>query len=293
MPCCFLNENVTVSLLLLFFQFMSITVHPFDQAVKLDLQADGVWRGHTDPAYGNMVGPFGGITSAVLLNAILKDPARIGDPISLTVNFAGPIEDGPFTIEAKAVRTNRSTQHWSVNLYQHNGELATTASAVFAIRRETWESTELAFPVRTPALELKRADTSKAPEWTRRYDLRPHKGLMIDGQLQESEPDAETEFWVQDDPPRPLDFLSLTSICDSFVPRIFVRRQGRFPAGTITLTTHFHADAEMLRSQGSKHVLGLARASKFGMGYHDQSAEIWSDQQQLLATSHQLVYFKA
>jgi hypothetical protein len=81
---------------------MSITVHPFDHAVKLSHQTDGIWQGHTDPAYGNMVGPFGGVTSAVLLNAILKDKARIGDPISLTVNFAGPIEDGPFTIEAMA-----------------------------------------------------------------------------------------------------------------------------------------------------------------------------------------------
>ena len=272
---------------------MSITVHPFDHAVKLRHQTDGIWQGHTDPAYGNMVGPFGGVTSAVLLNAILKDKARIGDPISLTVNFAGPIEDGPFTIEAKAVRTNRSTQHWSLNLFQHNGELATTASAVFAIRRQSWESTELAFPKRTPALELTRADTSRAPEWTRRYDIRPHKGLIIDGQLPKHEPDAETEFWVQDDPPRPLDFLSLASICDSFVPRIFVRRQGRFPAGTISLTTHFHANSEILLAQGAKHVLGMARASRFGMGYHDQSAEIWSDQQQLLATSHQLVYYKA
>jgi hypothetical protein len=272
---------------------MSIHDHPFNQATTLTLESEGSWRGHTHPAYGNMVGPFGGITSAVLLNAILKDPRRIGDPISLTVNFAGPIEDGPFTIEAKPVRTNRSTQHWSVNLIQHNGEVATTGSAVFAIRRETWASTEIRYPERTAALDLTRADTSKAPEWTRRYDIRPLKGLMIDGQLPNHEPDAVTEFWVQDDPPRPLDFLSLTAICDSFVPRIFVRRQGRFPAGTISLTTHFHADSEMLSQQGSKHVLGLARASRFGMGYHDQSAEIWSDTQHLLATTHQLVYYKA
>jgi hypothetical protein len=68
---------------------------------------------------------------------------------------------------------------------------------------------------------------------------------------------------------------------------------GRFPAGTISLTTHFHADTALLSSQGTNHVLGIARASKFGLGYHDQSAEIWSDQQQLLATSHQVVYYKA
>ena len=272
---------------------MNSRSHPLDLATRLEQNSDGLWCGHTQPDFGNMVGPFGGVTSAALLNAALLHADRLGDPVSLTVNFAGPVEDGPFTVAAQAVRTNRSTQHWSMTLFQHDGQIATTASAVFAIRRETWQSTELKFPVRHPALSLARADTSKAPEWTRRYDMRPIKGLMIDGQQPAQAPDAITEFWIQDDPPRPLDFLSLTAICDSFVPRIFVRRMGRFPAGTISLTTHFHADTALLNSQGSKHVLGLARASTFGLGYHDQSAEIWSDQQQLLATTHQMVYYKA
>jgi hypothetical protein len=39
-------------------------------------------------------------------------------------------------------------------------------------------------------------------------------------------------------------------------------------------------------------VLGVARASHFGKGYHDQVAEIWSRDGLLLATSHQIVYFK-
>ena len=39
-------------------------------------------------------------------------------------------------------------------------------------------------------------------------------------------------------------------------------------------------------------MLGQTRASHFGRGYHDQSAEIWSDQGALLATSHQVVYYK-
>ena len=72
-----------------------------------------------------MVGPFGGATAAVLLNAVLKHDKRLGDPVSITVNFAGPIEDGPFTIAAKPTRTNRSTQHWSMTLFQHDGQIAT------------------------------------------------------------------------------------------------------------------------------------------------------------------------
>ncbi len=48
----------------------------------------------------------------------------------------------------------------------------------------------------------------------------------------------------------------------------------------------------MLRAQGDRHVLGTARALNFRNGYFDQSAEVWSDDWQLLASSHQLVYYR-
>jgi acyl-CoA thioesterase len=39
-------------------------------------------------------------------------------------------------------------------------------------------------------------------------------------------------------------------------------------------------------------VLGTADARIFDRGYHDQSAELWSKDGRLLATSHQLVYYR-
>ena len=51
---------------------MTNLLHPLDLAINLELNNEGLWLGHTQPAYGNMVGPFGGVTSAVMLNAVLK-----------------------------------------------------------------------------------------------------------------------------------------------------------------------------------------------------------------------------
>ena len=96
--------------------------HAFDQAIALQLQADGSFLGHTSPAYANMVGPFGGITAAIALNAVLQHPQRLGEPISLTVNFAGPVGKGPITARARPARTNRSTQHWWVELLQTDAD---------------------------------------------------------------------------------------------------------------------------------------------------------------------------
>ena len=98
---------------------VNVSSHTFDQAIRLVPTEPNQFRGHTSEPYANMVGPFGGITAATLLNAVMQHPERIGEPVSLTVNFAGPIETGEFTIEAVPVRTNRSTQHWTLQLRQN------------------------------------------------------------------------------------------------------------------------------------------------------------------------------
>ena len=60
----------------------------------------------------------------------------------------------------------------------------------------------------------------------------------------------------------------------------------------MTLTTYFHADSVLLAQQGDRHVLAMARALNFRNGYFDQTAEVWSDDGQMLASTHQMVYFK-
>jgi hypothetical protein len=139
---------------------------------------------------------------------------------------------------------------------------------------------------------LARAPVQGRPAWVERYDMRFAEGEMptvFDGQ---ERPHSNSRLWVRDEPPRPLDFRSLAAICDCFFPRIFIRRRRPAPIGTVSLTVYFHADAGMLAAQGERHVLGTARALNFKDGYFDQAAEIWSDDGHLLASTHQLVYFR-
>ncbi|MFC7446904.1 acyl-CoA thioesterase [Rhodococcus daqingensis] len=264
--------------------------HPFDAAVELTPVGDGLFRGHTSPAYANMVGPFGGITAATLVRAVQQHPDRLGDPLSLTVNFAGPVTEGPFEISARPVRTNRSTQHWALELSQ-GGVVATTATAVFGTRRETWSSTEIAAPD-VPALDEVEAGTF--PDfiaWARNYEMRFVEGGIPTTEAAEH-PDTVSTLWVRDTPARPLDFAALTALSDVFFPRIFLRRGQFMPAGTVSMTVYFHADAEVLAEQAEDALLGTARAQQIRRGYFDQSAELWGRDGALLATTHQLVYFK-
>ena len=121
--------------------------HALDRALDLEVVDADVVRGRTEPEWANMVGPFGGVTAAVLLRAIESHPDRLGEPVALTVNFAAPIMDGEFEIPVEHPRTNRTNQHWIAELSQ-DGVVKTTATAVFGLHRDTWSDTEACAPGR-------------------------------------------------------------------------------------------------------------------------------------------------
>lgn len=271
-------------------------LHPLDEALQLSVSGDvpGQYQGQTHPGYWNMVGPFGGVTAASLLKAILLHPDRLGDPLSLTVNYAGALVEGAFTIQAVPVRTNRSTQHWTLSILQADAEgalvVTTTGTAVTAVRRETWSVGDLPMPEVTPPGELAPI-ARQGVEWINRYEMRPLKG-PIPNTWDGSGDHSTTQLWMRDAPPRPLDFLSLAALADVFYPRVWLRRARRVPAGTVSITVYFHASAEQLQATGTGHLLGQARGQEFRNGFFDQTAQLWNEAGTMLATSHQIVYYK-
>ena len=265
-------------------------MHPLDEAIDLKAAAPGEFMGATHAAYANMVGPFGGTTAAQLLQAAWLHPDRLGEPVALTVNFAAPVADGEIRFLARAARTNRSTQHWIIEARQGE-EAVATATAVFAVRRETWSAGEALMPKVASADALQRMPTQGLPSWPQRYDMRFIEGAFPAFDEQE-QTHSRSCLWVRDEPARPIDFAALAAISDSFFPRIYVRRRRRSMIGTVTLTTYFHADSALLAEVGARHVLGVAKALNYRHGYFDQTGELWSPEGHLLASTHQLVYFK-
>lgn len=266
-------------------------VHAVDEAIALRAQDDGSFEGRTSPAYANMVGPFGGITAAQALNAVLQHPQRLGDPIALTVNYAAALADGPFTLTARPARTNRSTQHWTIEMRQ-GGDVALTGTAFFGRRRETWGTDEHAMPQVPAPIDVPRATGEARVEWVKRFEMRFVEGgfpTAWDGQDQGV---SRTRLWLRDDPPRPLDFASLTAQADLFFPRVWRRRPVPVPIGTVSMTVFFHADSAQLAATGDGYLLGQAQAQAFRNGYFDQSAQLWNEAGELLVTTHQIVYYK-
>jgi acyl-CoA thioesterase len=278
-------------------------IHPFDEALVLTPQTSDTlstasarrWTGRTHPAYQNMVGPYGGLSAAQALQTVLKHPALLGQPVALTVNFAAAIADGEFTAEAQPVRTNRSTQHWSIVFTQQDASgtdsVVLTATAMTAARRSTWSAADLQAPDVPKPSSLPRASTNARPGWFERYDMRITAGDMPE-QWPGPESESLTQMWVRDQPARPLDLTSLAAMCDVFYPRVWVRRGTLTPAGTVSLTSYFHVGGAELAAASSGYLLAQARGVRYFNGYFDQNAQLFSEAGNLLATSHQLVYFK-
>jgi acyl-CoA thioesterase len=268
-----------------------MTLHAFDLATTLAPGGDGVWRGATSPAYANMIGPFGGVTAAQALAGVMRHPQRLGEPVAFTVNFAAALADGEFTVLARPARTNRSTQHWVVEIRQGD-QAVITATVVTAVRRETWGVNEVPLPSVPRPSDVAAPQRSGRVEWINRYDMRFIDGgfpVAWDGSESQH---SRTQLWVRDNPPRPLDFLSLTALSDVFFPRIWRRRATLTPIGTVTMSVYFHAGEAHLRETGDGFLLGQAQAQGFRNGYFDQTAQLWNEAGELLVTTHQVVYYK-
>jgi acyl-CoA thioesterase len=265
--------------------------HPFDAATALVHAGDDTWQGHTSPAYANMVGPFGGITAAQALSGVLRHPALLGEPVALTVNFAVALADGPFEVVARPVRTNRSTQHWTLEIRQE-GQAVLTGTAFTALRRDTWAAVEHAMP-EVPAPDAVPPPRGPARvEWVHRYEMRFIEGGYPETWDGRDHGTSRTRLWLRDAPARALDHGSLTALADVFFPRIWRRRSTFVPIGTVSMTVYFHCTAAALQAAGTGWLLGQAQAQAFRGGYFDQNAQLWTEAGDLLATTHQVVYYK-
>jgi acyl-CoA thioesterase len=267
-------------------------LHPFDAAIRLQTLGDGVSRGTTSADYWNLAGPFGGVTAAVLLQAILEHPRRQGEPVAITVNFCAALPKGSFEVAVRETRSGRSTQHWSAEMVDPDRRICATASVVCGVRREVWSHQSARAPAMPPAETIAPFPPVIPSAWLNRYQFRFAEGAPVIRERDSALSGPASRMWVNDWPRRPLDFVGLTALSDTFLIRILHVRGYMVPIGTITMSTYFFADSAQLAAQGDRPLIATADGGIFSGGFSDQTAALWSDQGQLLATSSQVVWYR-
>jgi len=213
------------------------------------------------------VGPFGGVTAATMLRAIIEHPQRTGDPLALTVNFCAPIAPWGRSIStSRLIKANRSNAalvgraHPGGTDVGHLRPGVRGAPSVMVAQPATFRKGRIRSGAPYPKSSLKMSWVAanmisafvEANELAARRMPRRQAPLQI--------VDCDTA-------PRKIDVLSLMSMSDAFSGRIFHVRNAIRCVRTVSLTTYFHTDAEDLAAEDITHVLAIADAKIFHKSY--------------------------
>jgi acyl-CoA thioesterase len=259
----------------------------FDRSLSLEDAGPGMWRARADPDYEANTGMFGGWTAALLLAAIRADPRAVGSPSALTINYIRRIDAGSaLALDVRPLGGGRSLTHWRCDLrIGEQGEIAATASAVFAARRPSDGFTEPAMPAAPPPETLPHF-APPAPFGERTQNRIFHGVPLFD------RPDLTSLAWVREMSGRPVDELLLAYLSDVSVPRVFNISSGPRPSSTVTLSTYFVAAPDELAAVGNDFVLSEVTGSRIAESIAPSLTRLWSRDGALLATSEQLCWFR-
>lgn len=262
----------------------------FEDSIQLMATGDGRWSGLVDPAYRGFGSQFGGWTAAALLKAILQEADVKGAPLSQSVLFIEAINEGPYEVFTRLIRSGARLQFWRSELHQ-GGKCCAHAQVTLGVRRETTCFTDAVMPAVPPP------ETEGLGEWTppagfgAQYRSRWITPMPRSPGLDRTKP-ASSLVWQRDRAGRPLDVLQLAALADLAPPRVIWKRDMISGSSTVSMTTHFHATPEEIAAVGARFVLSEVHCRRCEGGYFDHELKLWSPDGALLATSEQMAAFR-
>ncbi|OAN99417.1 hypothetical protein A8B75_02210 [Sphingomonadales bacterium EhC05] len=252
-----------------------------DEADRFTINASDFYRNPTGMA-------FGGWVAAIAAKAVNLHPERKGPLVSLQMIFMTGVGPGEVEISVKLLRAGSSTQFWRVELAQ-NGSMTNAADIITSSRRPT----DIDYQVEIPATKLPEDSIAlpsvnpMAPQWVTSYDQRIAKGMPF--AVNES---PEAIVWIKEADGRPVDRISLFSICDTPMPRTFFVTEQFRPGSTVSMATYIYASEEDLAAAGSDFMLLRVTGATVRNSATDGRVELWSQKGILLATSSQIGFFR-
>jgi len=267
-------------------------MHLLDQSMALQRIGGGdesvTFAADASAEFKNLIGPFGGWSAGILTKALLEAAGEGMELVSVTTDFIAGLEEGPVRIITHCDGGGRNTQFWSARLESTDGTiLGNRATAVLSRRRETVSWTE---HTRPDAPEPETCQRFQLPmPWTKTLEIRP----AVNPPFRQSKQPMQSSAWVRIDPGRSLDPAALVTLADTPAPRLFFATGKPGMLATVSMTVYVHATAEDFEAAGEDYMLIEADGARGHRGFYDQHARMWSRSGCLLATTQQIVWYKA
>jgi acyl-CoA thioesterase len=261
--------------------------YALDESTPVAMAEDGTWHSATSPLYANRVGPYGGWIAALLAKALHATKPH-GDLLQINVSFLGPCKDGPLTGRTRLLRAGRSVEFREAEFADSEHPVA-HAVATFGVRRPSIAFGELTMPADIPQPEdLPKREIPGGPGFFNRIEARQFGFTPF-----AHNETTRSQAWVRDSDLRPLDAIALIAHADSPIPRSFLKLERPGVSATLSMNVFLHAKAADITAVGSGFIFTQSEARAGHDGIHDQVTSLWRRDGLLLATSEQLVWFKA
>jgi acyl-CoA thioesterase len=239
-----------------------------------------------DPRYGVFSGTFGGWTAAHAMLAAQRLTPPEQTPIALTIDFLKGIGPGSVQSAPQIRSQTKSTSFIDVTTSQNDIACART-SVITNRRRQTDSISALSAPTAL-APEAFAASPYSHPiaTWIEQYEMR-----FVEGTPLTRTPQMRSLAWMRERPNRAWTWATLAALADANLPRIFFHYDSLTPIATVTMSVHFHMDAEALTALANDFVLVDASSAIAHAGLFDQTVRVWSRAGVLLLSSTQIAVF--
>ena len=257
-----------------------------DESLALEAIGAGSWRGHAHALFEASNGMFGGWTVALLLKAIISDPAATGSAIAMTVNFIATVQPGSdLRLLTSCIGAGRSLAHWRCDVVDEaSSTLLATSLVILGNRRESDRYTEGAMP------EMALPETF--PPFRPPFPNKPTLEIRSPDGSPFNRGYTRTLSWEKETSGRPIDVLTLALLSDLGAPRIFTISPAPRPSATLTLSVNFLASEAELAACGDDFILSDMIATRIEQSTVGTRKTMWSRAGALLATSEQVCWFR-
>lgn len=230
---------------------------------------------------------FGGISAALLYEAIkrkVKDDRMLR---SLTTNFVGPLEaDSEFEIRVKVLREGRNVTQISAQAIQ-NDQVAVFCQACFGVQRKSKIRVD-SNRMHSMSMPQKAKFIPQIPKVTPKY-LKHIDLAMIGGGLPfTGKKTSQTCGWMRfTQPPQEVTDAHLIALIDAWPPTILQMLRWPAPASTMSWNLEFiHPHQPVASDDWFAYQADTLQAAD---GYCHSEANIWDAGGELVAISRQII----
>lgn len=255
----------------------SMTTHAFDQDTAVVKAGDNEFHGHLHERWTIAGVPNGGYVMAVMLRAAQEVSHHL-DPLTTTAHFLSPTAPGPATVLTEVVKPGRSTTTVVTALSQEGRERIRMLTTLGHLAGRTGPTHSYLVP---PAMEPPFIEerSSLMQEFPKNFDFRIPKSVA-GGVVGEPTGQPEMGGTIAFSDGRAPDLLCLPVIADGFAPTMFNLGYEAWTP-TLELTIHFW------NHPAPGPVTVWLHSGVVEQGFHDESADLWDSEGNLVARSRQ------